>query len=109
MLGCSGHERAHLADGKRQLMQLMATLAKLSGRRYGQEENDSDSPVWPEAADVIVSHESELQLIRNLIRLPDILNEVETFKAAAKGSRLRRSRCRCSCESQSLKVSQIRL
>merc|ERR1712115_269501 len=32
---------------------------------------------WPESSNIIVSHETERQLIRNLVRLPDILAEVE--------------------------------
>lgn len=36
------------------------------------------SPVeWPEAAPVIISDESELNLMRNLARLPDIIQQVE--------------------------------
>lgn len=55
-----------------------ARLCGIIRKATDQEENDSDdSLVWPKAADVIVSHESELQLIRNLVRLPDILSEVE--------------------------------
>ena len=35
--------------------------------------------VWPEAADeIIITHDSEKQLIRNLVKLPDILSEVES-------------------------------
>lgn len=35
--------------------------------------------VWPEAADkIILSHDAELQLARTLVRLPDILCEVES-------------------------------
>uniref|UniRef100_A0A7S1BWV0 arginine--tRNA ligase n=1 Tax=Corethron hystrix TaxID=216773 RepID=A0A7S1BWV0_9STRA len=32
---------------------------------------------WPEPAEVIVSHDAELQLIRTLVKLPDVLAEVE--------------------------------
>jgi arginyl-tRNA synthetase len=33
---------------------------------------------WPEASDIIISHDAEKQLVRNLVKLPDILSEVET-------------------------------
>jgi hypothetical protein len=32
---------------------------------------------WPEAAEIVITEDAELELIRNLVRLPDILNEVE--------------------------------
>lgn len=32
---------------------------------------------WPEASRIIISHDSERQLIRNLVKLPDVLSEVE--------------------------------
>lgn len=32
---------------------------------------------WPVASEVVVTDDTELELIRNLVRLPDILNEVE--------------------------------
>jgi len=35
--------------------------------------------VWPEAApEILITHDSEKQLIRNLVKLPDILSEVES-------------------------------
>jgi arginyl-tRNA synthetase len=33
---------------------------------------------WPEASPTMITHESELQLIRNLVKLPDVLKEVES-------------------------------
>ncbi|KAL7467252.1 hypothetical protein ACHAXS_011301 [Conticribra weissflogii] len=39
---------------------------------------DTEKVVWPEASDIIISHDSEKQLIRNLVKLPDILSEVES-------------------------------
>jgi arginyl-tRNA synthetase len=39
---------------------------------------DDQKVVWPEANDIIISHDSEKQLIRNLIKLPDVLSEVES-------------------------------
>ena len=39
---------------------------------------DVSEPVdWPEAAQILITHESERQLVRTLVRLPDVLNEVE--------------------------------
>jgi arginyl-tRNA synthetase len=40
-------------------------------------QDDSEEVQWPEASEILITHESELELIRNLVRLPDILNEVE--------------------------------
>lgn len=40
-------------------------------------QDDSEAVQWPEAAEILITHESERELIRNLVRLPDILNEVE--------------------------------
>ena len=40
---------------------------------------DTGKVVWPEACDkIIITHETEKQLVRNLVKLPDILSEVET-------------------------------
>lgn len=44
-----------------------------------KKDDGSGKMVWPEPApEIIVSHDAELQLVRNLVRLPDILSEVET-------------------------------
>jgi arginyl-tRNA synthetase len=32
---------------------------------------------WPEASEIVITDDSELELIRSLIRLPDVLNELE--------------------------------
>ena len=40
-------------------------------------QDDSEGVQWPEASEILITHESELELIRNLVKLPDILNEVE--------------------------------
>jgi len=40
-------------------------------------DNNTTSMSWPEPSPIIISHESELSLIRNLVRLPDILADVE--------------------------------
>ena len=40
---------------------------------------DDAKVVWPEAAsEILITHDSEKQLIRNLVKLPDILSEVES-------------------------------
>lgn len=39
---------------------------------------DDQKVVWPEASDIIISHEAEKALVRNLVKLPDILSEVES-------------------------------
>ncbi|KAI2490012.1 aminoacyl-tRNA synthetase [Fragilaria crotonensis] len=32
---------------------------------------------WPESSPIVISHDAERQLIRNLVKLPDVLSEVE--------------------------------
>lgn len=40
---------------------------------------DDERVVWPEASEeILITHDSEKQLIRNLVKLPDILSEVES-------------------------------
>jgi len=38
---------------------------------------DGNAMVWPEAAKIIITDDAETQLIRNLVKLPDVLSEVE--------------------------------
>lgn len=45
--------------------------------RKASGQDDTTELVWPEASEIIVTDEAELNLIRNLVQLPDILNEVE--------------------------------
>jgi arginyl-tRNA synthetase len=45
--------------------------------RKASGQDNAESIEWPEAAEIIISHESEMDLIRNLVKLPDIINEVE--------------------------------
>lgn len=52
-----------------------ARLCGIIRKASGQE--DTESIEWPEASEIIISDEAELDLIRTLIRLPDVLNEVE--------------------------------
>lgn len=45
--------------------------------RKASGQDDATQIEWPEASEIIISEDAELELIRNLVRLPDILNEVE--------------------------------
>jgi arginyl-tRNA synthetase len=41
-------------------------------------QSEGDKIIWPEAAStILITHDSEKQLVRNLVKLPDILSEVE--------------------------------
>ena len=58
---------------------MLYAYARLCGIiRKATDQSGLNPLIWPEASDIIISHDSELQLVRNLVRLPDILNEVET-------------------------------
>lgn len=46
-------------------------ILKASGQQ------DAKSIRWPETAEIIISDDAELELIRNLVRLPNVLSEVE--------------------------------
>jgi len=52
-----------------------ARICGIIRKASGQE--DKDQIEWPKAADIVISHESEQDLIRNLVKLPDVINEVE--------------------------------
>jgi arginyl-tRNA synthetase len=54
-----------------------ARVCGIIRKASGQENTVESSVVWPEAAEIIISHESEMDLIRNLVKLPDIIDEVE--------------------------------
>mmetsp|Transcript_29448 Transcript_29448/g.41197 ORF Transcript_29448/g.41197 Transcript_29448/m.41197 type:complete len:731 (-) Transcript_29448:999-3191(-) len=57
---------------------MLYAYARLCGIvRKAIDQNEGEPLEWPEASDIIISHDSELQLIRNLVKLPDVLNEVE--------------------------------
>jgi arginyl-tRNA synthetase len=45
--------------------------------RKGSGQESAESIEWPEASDIIISHDSEAELMRNLIKLPDVMKEVE--------------------------------
>jgi len=47
-------------------------VKKATGHEQG------DTMIWPVPSEIIISDDSEAQLIRNLVKLPDILNEVES-------------------------------
>ena len=56
---------------------MLYTYARLCGIvRKAIDPNEGDTLEGQEASDIIISHYSELQLIRNLVKLPDVLNEV---------------------------------
>jgi arginyl-tRNA synthetase len=40
-------------------------------------QDDTTAIEWPEASDIIISHESEIDLARILVKLPDVIAEVE--------------------------------
>jgi len=45
--------------------------------RKASGQSTSDAIEWPEAAEIVISEDAEMELIRTLVRLPDVLNEVE--------------------------------
>jgi len=46
--------------------------------RKATDNSDATSMEWPEpASEILITHEAESQLMRNLVKLPDILSEVE--------------------------------
>lgn len=59
---------------------MLYAYARICGiiRKASGQEDTTKSIDWPEAAEIIISHESELDLVRNLVRLPDIIQEVES-------------------------------
>mmetsp|Transcript_18502 Transcript_18502/g.45826 ORF Transcript_18502/g.45826 Transcript_18502/m.45826 type:complete len:734 (+) Transcript_18502:141-2342(+) len=52
-----------------------ARICGIIRKSSGQESKDKIE--WPEASEIFITHDAELELIRNLVRLPDVLNEVE--------------------------------
>jgi arginyl-tRNA synthetase len=57
---------------------MLYSYARICGivrRASGQD--DSEEIEWPEASEIIITDDAELGLIRNLVQLPDVLNEVE--------------------------------
>lgn len=53
-----------------------ARICGIVRKSTGQESVDSIE--WPEASEIIITEDAEFELIRNLVRLSDVLNEVES-------------------------------
>jgi len=53
-----------------------ARICGIVRKSTGQE--NTDSIEWPEASEIIITEDAEFELIRNLVRLSDVLNEVES-------------------------------
>ena len=58
---------------------MLYAYARLCGiiRKASDQEESDDELEWPEASEVIISDVAEIELIRNLVKLPDLINEVE--------------------------------
>ncbi|GAX20090.1 arginyl-tRNA synthetase [Fistulifera solaris] len=65
---------------------MLYSYARICGivrKGSGQTDDDDDDAAalssleWPAAANIVVSHETELELMRNLVKLPDVVAEVE--------------------------------
>jgi arginyl-tRNA synthetase len=57
---------------------MLYAYARICGiiRKASSQEN-AENIEWPQASEVVITDDAELELVRNLVRLPDILNEVE--------------------------------
>jgi arginyl-tRNA synthetase len=75
---------------------------------------------WPKASEIMITHESELELIRNLVKLPDVLNEVERelypnrmcdylFETSQKFNQFYESCSVNKAESEEIKASRLSL
>lgn len=53
-----------------------ARICSIVRKAIGQT-NDKDAVQWPEAADIVLVQKAEVDLVRYLVRLPDVLNDVE--------------------------------
>lgn len=57
---------------------MLYAYARICGIVRKSTNQSSSTPVkWPEASEIIISESAELDLIRSLVKLPDVLNEVE--------------------------------
>jgi arginyl-tRNA synthetase len=57
---------------------MLYSYARICGIiRKGSGQDVVDSIEWPEVSDIVITDDSERELIRSLVRLPDVLNEVE--------------------------------
>jgi len=59
------------------MMYAFARICGIVKKATGHKEGDA--MIWPESSKIIISDDSEVQLMRNLVKLPDILDEVETY------------------------------
>lgn len=57
---------------------MLYAYARICGiiRKASSQENALNIE-WPVASEIVITHDTELELLRNLVRLPDVLNEVE--------------------------------
>ena len=94
-----------------------ARICGIIRKASGQEDNNVDLE-WPDASEVIISHDAELELIRNLVKLPDLINEVEQnlyphklcdylFQTSQKFNQV--SSCTCSHTSPSVSYTHLTL
>lgn len=59
---------------------MLYSYARICGivRNASGQTTTADQPLqWPAASSIVVSHETELDLMRNLVKLPDVIAEVE--------------------------------
>jgi arginyl-tRNA synthetase len=57
---------------------MLYSYARICGIiRKGSGQDVVDSIEWPEVSDIVITDDAERELIRSLVRLPDVLNEVE--------------------------------
>ena len=52
-----------------------ARICGIIRKASGQE--DATNLEWPEASEIVITHDTEMDLIRNLVKLPDVIKEVE--------------------------------
>lgn len=58
---------------------MLYSYARICGiiRKVSGQEDSSEGLEWPEASKVMITDDTELELIRNLVKLPDLINDVE--------------------------------
>jgi arginyl-tRNA synthetase len=58
---------------------MLYAYARICGiiRKVSGQEDGSEGLEWPEASKVMITDPTELELIRNLVKLPDLINDVE--------------------------------
>lgn len=88
--------------------------------RKGSGQEDNTIVEWPEAAEIIISHESEKDLARTLVKLQDVLTEVERdlypnrlcdylFETSQKFNQFYENCSVIKAESEELKASRLTL